>query len=394
VAGSRSACLRRALVRAGVPVRVAELAASRWKESTAGTYDSGWFAWSGFCSDGGADPVCLDIPALARWLTSLFDQNLAAATLNGYRSAVIGVWELVHSRSGLASSPLLAAIIAAAKIQRPPTPRYDTIWDIGLVVAYWLAHPPSPSDPPLRLRERALTLFLAATFQRPSDASRVVESAWSVHPDPPAVGFRVRGPKDHRNRVGALTPPHFLPLLPADHALYDACAGRALQAYRDRVAPLRCPLSGEFTFLSEKRGSTQEVKHFFPLGAKRVASVAKAFLVSALGLTAFGGASFRHAGATGALRGGVAVSDIMAKGRWRSYSTYAKWYERAASLGPLLAAQRAAAEGGGPAAGNPLPAFVPLPRRDPHPVPPGRGNGRGRGRGGRPGRRAAPPPAL
>jgi len=75
----------------------------------------------------------------------------------------------------------------------------------------------------------------------------------------------------------------------------------------------------------------------------------------------FTGGSFRHAAASGALRGGVAVDDILSKGRWKSYSTYRDWYQRAAALARDPSAATSAVP--------PLPAFVPLRRDPPHPRP-------------------------
>jgi len=340
-----------------------------------------------FCAGRGADPLRLDLPLLAEWLTAGFDQGLAASSINTMRSSIVGVWEVLHGERKLAKHPVLSALVAAARIRRPTTPRYDSVWDIGLVVRYWLAHPPAADDDLHLVRLRALTLLLAATFQRSSDIARIVDDSWAavdyVDDDTPrrAASFRVRGPKEHRLRVGALSDPHWLPLLPADHELFAACAARAVFTYRARVAALRCPLSGEATFLSEKRRRTGPTMHFFPLGAKRVSSVAKSFIHDELGVDrAFTGNSFRHAASSGALRAGVTVEDILAKGRWRSYSTFKLWYERAASLA------RNPAAAAGPA-DPPLPVFVPL-RRDAS-RPPGRAPGapaRGRGRGhGRPG---------
>ena len=260
------------------------------------------------------------------------------------------------------------AVTAAARLRRPPTARYDDIWDIGLVVQYWLAHPPHPDDDFALVRVRALTLLLAASFQRSSDVARIVDDTWrlAAYDDDgtarQAACFRVRGPKDHRNRVGALTEPHWLPLLPPEHPLYAACAVRAILAYRERASLRRCLLSGESTFLSEKRKTTGGVMHYFPLTAKRLSSLAKTFLHTAIGVDErFSGGSFRHSAASGALRGGVAVDDILAKGRWKSFSTYRDWYQRAAALARNPAAAAPAAP--------PLPAFVPLRRDPPHPRP-------------------------
>ena len=321
----------------------------RWTTNTTPGYASAWRRWVHFCSRVGFDPVCGPdlrdslLRHLARFLTELKDSGLAGGTVHNYRASLSGGYELLLGEKELSSHPWLAAVVKAAKISVPSSPRYEDMWDASLVVRHWAT---TPATTLTLKRARAVSLGFLALFARPSDLERISRLPQHFAQSEASFRFRFRGTKESKS-AARLSPWIELPFLPLD-ALDDdtlgccSCAGRAWASYFDtlqssgvRHLPLtaqRYPygrfLTVPFTKFTEPSG---HVGLFHtPLSAERLSTIMKAVMTDAgVDTSVYKGGSGRHAGSSAAAAAGCDLLRVMATARWSSFDTFRKFYLRA-----------------------------------------------------------------
>ena len=276
----------------------------------------------------------------------------AGSSVNGHRSALCGFYGTLLQLSNLAEHPLLAGVVASAKIAIPTKPRYDDTWDASLIPRYWSR---TPANSLVLMRAKAISLSILALFARPSDLARI--SAVPAHfvLSPTGYKFKIRGAKESKS-ASKLTPFIALPFFTAeeeDNVLgYSCCPAAAWRAYFDALHDTNPTLlppgaqvypTGRFLSLTTQKFTNHDGsisgKFHTPIGAERISKVMKEVMEAAgVDVSKYGGGSGRHAGSSAAFDRGVEMESILARGRWSSFETFRKFYLRSR----ITAAQREA----------------------------------------------------
>ena len=282
------------------------------------------------------------ITLIAEFLAYQQSLGKSGSTINGYRSALCGVFGVLLGVTHLAKHPLLSGVVNAARNERPVQPRYDDIWDAGLIPRYWSR---TRADTLESKRAKAISLSMLAIFARPSDMARISALPQHFELTPQGYKFRIRGAKEGKC-AARLTPVlylHYWTEQQHDNNLgFSCCPAEAWQDYftaLELANPVRLPLNamvypqGQFLALTKQNfvsddGSVRGRFHK-PIGSQRISKVMK-FVMEAAGVdtAVFTGGSARAAGSSAAFDRRCDIEYILSRGRWSSFETFRKFYLR------------------------------------------------------------------
>ena len=334
VARDRGACLRSALRDEGVSEQMAQDLVGQWRGITQKGYESHWKRWFDFCSARGISPVRASALSIGEFLTMLGTDGASGSSVNSARSSICGVVQCVTGQQDLAKHPLLAGVTKSAKIRRPVKAKYNTIWDPAAVLSYWKR---TPATTLVLKRAKAISLFILASFCRPSDCAHLSMSQGHLGVSPASNSFmyRIRGPKESKSAT-KLTPPLFVQFLDESSEDIAVCPARAMVVYGDAVEDSqRVPISatahpvGFFVSESLRPFSSLNGKYLTPLSAQRISKIMKEVLTwSGIDTAVFKGGSGRHAGSSAAAANNVPFEQILLTGRWSSFGVWHKFYHR------------------------------------------------------------------
>ena len=119
---------------AGLSQRAADFAASSFRASTRVTYDSRLAGVIDWCSKSSTDPSSASLGCVADFLISLFDRNLALATIRGYRSAIASSHRGFQDGSTVTNSLYISRLLKAFFLKRPPCRSLVPSWSLPTVL--------------------------------------------------------------------------------------------------------------------------------------------------------------------------------------------------------------------------------------------------------------------
>ena len=91
--------------------------------------------WHGFCSQWQIHPLSPTILNVIAYLTTMYDRGFQYNTIAAATSILSGVLHIPGVTS-ISSHPLIIRLLKGMFHVRPPTPRYEFIWDTDLVLTY------------------------------------------------------------------------------------------------------------------------------------------------------------------------------------------------------------------------------------------------------------------
>lgn len=336
VARDRSACLRRALLDKGISAAMAQQLCNQWREATQKGYGSLWNRWFDFCQAARCSPVRASAQQIGEFLTKLsVVDGASGSVVNSARSSIVGVVQVVTEQRKLAKHPLLAGVTKTAKLLRPVQPRYDTIWDVGELLAYWKR---TPALTLVMKRAKAISLFILATYARPSDCERLsmARGHFGIAQSRNSYMYRIRGSKESKSSH-KLTPELYVEFFDESSPDVDLCPARAMAAYGDAVddskrVPRAAMVHPYGFFVSEalRPFPGADGKFFTPLSSQRISKIMKGVMsLAGIDTTVFKGGSGRHAASSAAADNNVPFEQILLTGRWSSFQVWNKFYHRA-----------------------------------------------------------------
>ena len=101
-------------------------------------------------------------------LSELFQEGYQYRSLNAYRSAISSVHEKVDGEL-LGQHPLISRLLKGAFSERPPRPKYYSIWDVNLVLNMFRRNGPSTRLPLEDLTIKTAMLFVLTRPCRGAD---------------------------------------------------------------------------------------------------------------------------------------------------------------------------------------------------------------------------------
>ena len=306
--------IRRRFEAGGVSQDATDLITAGWSKGTNVAYQSAWRKWSSWCSCRSIDPFSCDVRYFVNFLAELFSSGLQHRSINTIRSAV----SMTHDQIGgtpIGQHPLVTRLMKGVYNSRPPRPRYETTWDVDVVIDHLISMGDN-KDLSLKSLSQKLAVLLALV-----EASRSSELAALD------LSFRRYFPEGVRFRLDSLTkkrtpgtPPRelFFGAFPPNPLL---CVVKCLRIYEERTSELR-PEGCTRLFISY-------VKPHKPVSSQRIAHWIKDLLKEAgIDTNVFSAHSTRGASTTAAKEKGATLTDILSTADWSSDSTFRRFYYR------------------------------------------------------------------
>ena len=106
-----------------------------WRGGTKKQYDGYIKKWQVFCSEWGTDPVHATVETVLEFLTELYKSGIGYSAINTARSALSAIVNL-PDKSPVGQHPLVRRFLKGVFQSRPTTPRYNTTWDVNIVLDY------------------------------------------------------------------------------------------------------------------------------------------------------------------------------------------------------------------------------------------------------------------
>ena len=119
----------------GLSTNVSELLLCSWISKTNQSYNSLCSRWMDWCQPRNRNPFEGPVSDVVNFLVELYLQSYQYRSLNSYRSAITSIHSKVEGRL-VAEHPLVLRVLKGAYNSRPPFPRYNTFWDVGVVLQH------------------------------------------------------------------------------------------------------------------------------------------------------------------------------------------------------------------------------------------------------------------
>ena len=299
------------------------LLSSAWRKGTEKSYTMGWRKWCRWCQSSGRDPFAASIEDIIEFLTSEFHAGLQYSTINSLRSALSATLPPIEG-TPVGQHPLIVRLLQGIFNQRPPLPRYENTWNVGLVISF--IKNSMDRNPNLSLKDlsRKLAMLLALASASRSSDLHLLDLRYIRH-NVDYVEFQIAGLSKTR-RSG---PPRSFTVkrLPMVESL---CPVVTLEAYIKVTQPFRGEIIGKSSqlFLSLKQPHN-------PVSSSTIGRWIKSLLTDAgIDTSKFGAHSTRAASSSAAKKAGVPLSDIMKAAGWSRSSTFERFYYK-----PILSPQ-------------------------------------------------------
>ena len=311
----RLAIIRHQSRSGGLSEGASRLLESSWRDKTKSTYESLFKRWVGWCQERSRDPIRGPLTDVLNFLAELFDQGYQYRSLNSYRSAISSVHEKVDGME-VGKHPLVSRVLKGVFNERPPRPKYASVWSVDLVLSMFKKDGDSTS---LSLQDLTIKTAMLLALTRPCRGADLAELDLrnrsyvqeGVVFQPSHLSKQSR-PSHHNVKF-------FFPKYEEDRCL---CPVEALKAYEERTLPFR-------NNLGENRVFRSFIGKHGPVTSSTIARWIKSCLQKAgVDTSKFKAHSTRAAAATKAAMSGLTVDEIMKAADWSSEGVFQKFYYR------------------------------------------------------------------
>ena len=243
------ACLKQSLQSEGISPDASQLILAAWRPSTSAIYNSAWEKWHCWCDRRQIDPLCPTLANITSFLPWAFDEGFEYRTINTYRSALSGVLLPIEGFA-MDQHPPVVRLLKEILNLRPAMPRYQSSWDVSLVLDYFRAQLEN-NDLPLKTLSRKLAILLALTAPERSSELQLLDTRFMrLHPE--GVEFQLPGLTKTSSEISSV----FFAKFEQDHKL---CVLRCLQAYLEKTRvfrPILAPSQPNQLLISYRRPHT------------------------------------------------------------------------------------------------------------------------------------------
>ena len=303
-----------------ISTRAAELITKSRTLGTRHNYNSTWKKFSGWCSKREVDPVHCHLNYILDFLGELFEKGLQYRTINGYRSAI----SAYHCHIGgkpTGENIHVCSLMKGVSNERPPKPRYCSVWDVGKVLNY-IKTLGGNKFLPIKTLTLKLTFLLAVT---------------SAH----------RGSELKHLNVHYMDKYNEIIIFQFDKKLKNSKQGKKLpqsEFHKFKENPDLCPVECLNTYLeiSDKWRSKDKddvpipsqllLSHIKPhetVSKPTIARWLKDILnLAGIDIGIYKAHSTRAAASSKAEAMGLSIEEIISKGNWSSKSMFEKFYHK------------------------------------------------------------------
>ena len=106
-----------------------------WRTKTNRSYDSLFRKWHSWCHTRSSNPFYGPIREVLNFLVKLYEEGYQYRSLNSYCSAISSVHERVDGHT-VGQHPLVMRLMKGVFNDRPPLPRYTSIWNVQTVLSH------------------------------------------------------------------------------------------------------------------------------------------------------------------------------------------------------------------------------------------------------------------
>ena len=312
---SRLAIVRDKSRSGGLSEGASRLLESSWRGKTNSTYESLFKRWVSWCQERGRDLIRGPVADVLNFLANLFDQGYQYRSLNAYRSAISSVHEKVDGIE-VGKHPLVARMLKGAFNERPPRPKYESVWRVDQVLTMFREDGGSAS---LSLQDLTIKTAMLLALTRPCRGSDLAELDLSNRSYVPEGVVFQPSHLSKQSRPSHHNISFFFPSFKEDKCL---CPVEALRAYEERTASFR-------NNAGENRVFRSFIGKHGPVTSSTIARWIKSCLQKAgVDTTVFKAHSTRVAAATKAAMSGLTVDAIMKAADWSSEGVFQKFYYR------------------------------------------------------------------
>ena len=130
---SRLAIVRQQCQSGGLSTDASRLLTASWRNKITSSYESLFKKWDRWCMERSRDPIRGPIGDMAIFLGELFQEGYQYRSLSAYCSAISSVHDKVDGEL-VGQHPLISRLLKGAFNERPPRPKYHSVWDVDLVL--------------------------------------------------------------------------------------------------------------------------------------------------------------------------------------------------------------------------------------------------------------------
>ena len=265
--------------------------------------------WWNFCEQKGLNPYDAEDRAILEFLAERFNAGAAYGTLNTARSAI----SLISLRD-LANSNVINRFFKGAFRLRPTAPRYNSTWDVNIVLSKLeRAYPYSAVDLKCLTEKLVMLLALGTSFRVQSIALIRLDSCTF---DTKGAEIRIQD-VIKTSRPGACQPFACLPFFKDRPGI---CIAGILHYYIDYTRDIRGNVNNLIlTYKKPYKAACSQTISRWLKNVLRDCGIDRRFT----------GHSTRHASTSKAFKGGLSISAIKNAAGWSSESqVFAKYYNK------------------------------------------------------------------
>lgn len=301
--------LRRSYQRKLVPEETVEILISSLTESTIKQYNSALKNWWCYCRSINRDPLQPDVYLVLKYLTFRYNQKASYGTLNSERSAIN-----LLSAIDLGSDSSISRFFKGVFKNRPPRPKYNSIWSTETVLNWAEALEPIGSLDLKLLTFKLVCLLALATAHRVQTLSLIRISNMVISTNNIIIKIT---DQIKTSRVGAPQPSFILPFFDDRKS---ACVARTLLCYLEKTKNLRG--DEDYLFITFK-------KPYHKATSQSISRWIKCCLMEAGIDKKYTAHSTRHASTSAAESKGLDVNIIKSTAGWSTNSQiFARFYKR------------------------------------------------------------------
>ena len=146
----------------------------QWSPATHRQINGFFQIYQDWCHEKNYDPLNYDIPQIVEYLTGKFKDGLATSTIHSYRSAISTVLEVVHPKlPRIGYNVIIKGLSKGLAELKPVMPKYDSIFDMNIILKKLIDWGPDRSLTINRLRMKLLVLLILGTRYRFDDITKI-----------------------------------------------------------------------------------------------------------------------------------------------------------------------------------------------------------------------------
>lgn len=266
-----------------------------------------------FCDFYKFDPYEPNVRNVTDFLRLLLEDGASYSTINIARCALSAVL-YTGSNETIGSHPMLSLVVKGCGNLNPPQPKYDSTWDVSLILNLFHKWARNSELSLLRLSQKLTVLLLLCTAQRG-------QTIWYLNLS--GMKFTDYGVRFHmKNQLKHNKPGE--PLSSIKVVAYKRDA---------RLCPVKCLKEYLYRTRKLRRGKNQllikSVRPHEKIARNTVSSwTKKVFKAAGIDTKRYGAHSTRSASTSAAIAEGINLNTLLQQASWKSSATFAKHYNK------------------------------------------------------------------